>query len=221
VIAAAPLTNSQARELGRKRRHSPEEQAQLARHALANRWGLGAADPTTAVLEADRKGRSRAHRFGWIWRSLEGRKLVSHHDHRRREQLAPDGHGWAPDLVRELLGHKVAAADALGLPAWLDRADRGEWFTAADPELIRLQVTVIACRGDLAQALGVSPGKRAITTLRNLLALAGYRLEAKRSRGTDGNCWRYRVIAEALPEGVEPAQLEAAWREQLSHPGEA
>ncbi len=64
---------------------------------------------------------------------------------------------------------------------WLERVDRGEWFTAADPELQALQALAISHGASLRQVLGVSPGQRAMTTLRNLLALAGYRLEAKRN----------------------------------------
>ena len=44
-----------------------------------------------------------------------------------------------------------------------------------------LQVLAITHGASTQQVLGVSPGERATTTLRNLLALAGYRLEAKRN----------------------------------------
>ena len=244
VIKAEPLTAAEARELERKRRHSPEERAQLQRHRLAHRWGLGATDPTPALLEADREGLSRRARFGWILQSIEARQLAARHDARRRDQLAPDGRAWGPDLLRELLGHKIAAADALGLPAWLERTKGGEWFTAADEQLQELQrrLTVLPApeAGEtleqeaqrravnhssrdraawIAAALGVSPGKRATTTLRGLLAVAGFELEAKRIRGGDGQQWRYRVRPVRLPHGADQAQLLAAWRDQLTDPG--
>ena len=244
LIEADPLTAADAWELGRKRRHSPEERAQLARHALAHRWGLGASDPTPALIEADRDGLSGRARMGWILRSIEARQLAARHDAKRSQQLAPDGRAWGPDLVRELLGHKIAAADALGLPAWLERANGGEWFTAADPQLQRLQhhltgkpqpeggesleqeaqrlafnARAAIDRAAVAASLGVSPGKRATTTLRSLLALAGFELEAKRIRGADGQLWRYRVRPSALPDGADRQRLEAAWRDQLADPG--
>ena len=75
----------------------------------------------------------------------------------------------------------MAAADAIGIADWLERVDRGEWFTAADPELQALQVLAITHGASTRQVLGVSQGERAMTTLRNLLALAGYRLEAKQN----------------------------------------
>jgi hypothetical protein len=92
----------------------------------------------------------------------------------------------------------VAAADAIGIADWLERVDRGEWFTAADPELQALQVLAITHGASTRQVLGVSQGERAMTTLRNLLALAGYRLAAKRNREDGDRAWRYRVVAEPL-----------------------
>ena len=243
VIEAEPLTRAEARELERKRRHSPEERAQLQRYRVAQRWGLSSAAPTLPLLEADRDGLSSRARFGWILRSIEARQLAARHDRRRRDLLAPDGRAWGPDLLRELLGHRIAAADDLGLPAWLERADGGEWFTAQDPQLQALQRQLSEQEAEgpetleqeakrraenhrrrdraawIAAALGVSPGKRATTTLRGLLAAAGYRLEAKRIRGGDGQQWRYRVKPAPLPEGADPAQLLEAWRDQLGDPG--
>jgi hypothetical protein len=222
VIAAEPLTAAEARELARKRKHTPTERAQLARYRIAEAWGLGAAPPTAAILEADREGLSHRARFGWILRSIEARQLVAKHDQATAAALAPGGRAWAPDLCRETIGPKVTAADALGLPAWLERADtsgRGDpsaWFTADDPALLLLQATATAHGASQRQVLGVSPGKRATTTLRQLLALAGYRLEAKRSRDDGARAWRYRVVPEALPDGADPDRLAAAWREQLN-----
>ena len=68
-------------------------------------------------------------------------------------------------------------------------------------------------------ALGVSPGKRPSGTLRALAGLIGCRLEARRHRCGDGaRVWSYRLVPEPLPAGVDPAQLVAAWREQLTRP---
>ncbi len=83
--------------------------------------------------------------------------------------LAPDGRAWAPDLCRETIGPKITAADRALLQA------------------------ATAHGASLRQVLGVSPGKRGITTLRQLLALAGHRLEAKPGR------WGPRL---ALPRGA-------------------
>jgi hypothetical protein len=60
---------------------------------------------------------------------------------------------------------------------------------------------------------------RASGTLRAVLRLAGYRLEAKRTRTGQGQRgWQYRVVSEALPPGVDRQRLEAAWRESLRSP---
>jgi len=55
----------------------------------------------------------------------------------------------------------IATADDLSLPAWLKRAG---WFTATNPELLKLQALAVAQHGALPQALGVSPGETAIDT---------------------------------------------------------
>jgi hypothetical protein len=215
VISADPLTAAEARELLRKRKRSPAERAHLARYRVAAAWGLGAGAPTPELLEADRDRLSQRRRFGWVLQSLEARQLVAVHDQSAARTMAPNGRSWAPDLCRETIGPKVTAADALGLPQWLARDD---WFTAADGQLLALQTAATAHAASLRQVLGVSPGKRATTTLRSLLAIAGHRLEAKRSRGPDGNCWRYRITPESLPNGAAADRLEQAWRDQLGAP---
>lgn len=216
VITAEPLTDREAADLAKRRRLSPTDRARLQRHRIAAAWGLGTTAPTPELLEADRDGLNRRLRFGWILQTIEARQLAASHDRRRREQLAPNGKGWAPDLVRELLGHKLAAADALGLPSWLARS---EWFSACDARLLELQAVATAHAGTMAAALGITTGKRAAGTLRALLRLAGCRLEARRHRTGNGERgWSYRVVPERLPAGVNPRQLQAAWADQLSNP---
>lgn len=244
VITAEPITNREAAELAKRRRLSPADRAKLQRHRIATAWGLGSAPPTTELLEADRDGLDRRLRFGWMVRSAEARQLVARADLAAAQALAPDGVSWSPDLCRELQGPRLAAADALGLPRWLERAERAEWFTADDPELLELHKlfadqqrpeggeTLEAeaerraqnqrrrwRREVLVTTLGISPGKRATTTLRQLLALAGYRLESERRRSGGGRLssasYRYRVVREALPAGADPFALVAAWEAHL------
>jgi hypothetical protein len=120
-------------------------------------------------------------------------------------------------MARELVGHKLAAADALGLPALLDQA--GEWISATDPALLQLQALATTHAGTMRAALGVGPGKRASGTLRALARLLGYGLEARRHRcGERQQAWAYRLVPEPLPTGADAAQLQAAWAEQLSDP---
>lgn len=218
AVIAAPLpTDAEAADLAKRRRLSPEERAQLQRHRIATRWGLGTDPPTPELLEADRQGLGRPLRFRWLLEQSDRRELAAAHDRRRAAQLAPHGQAFAPDLVRELLGHKLAAAEALGLAGWLEQA--GEWVSATDPRLLQLQATATAHAGTMRAALGVSPGKRPSGTLRALAGLIGCRLEARRHRcGDGGRVWSYRLVPEPVPAGVDPTRLEAAWREQLTGP---
>jgi hypothetical protein len=163
------------------------EKAQLSRWRISKRWGLGATAPSLEVLEADREQRSKRSRFGWALQSIEARGLVARFNQATAQELVPKGEAWTPDLCRELIGPKLAAADALGLPAWLGRSD---WFEANDPQLLELQATATAQSGTITQVLGVSPAKTATTTLRRLLRLCGFELEAHRLRGPDGRPWR-------------------------------
>jgi hypothetical protein len=55
--------------------------------------------------------------------------------------LEAQGVGLAPDLCWELIGPKLAAADALGLGTWLGRDDA---FTADDPFSL-INCIVISC----------------------------------------------------------------------------
>lgn len=217
VIAAEPLTDAEAAELGKRRRLSKEERAQLKRHRIATRWGLGADPPTPEVLEADREGMAPPLRFRWLLEQSDRRELTAAHDRHRSAQLAPIGRAWAPDLVRELLAHKLAAAEALGLPGWLEGA--GEWIAGTDERLQQLQTTATAHASSLRAVFGVSPGKRASGTLRALAGLIGCQLEARRHRcGNGARGWSYRLMPEPLPAGVDSARLVAAWRDQLNRP---
>lgn len=219
VLAAPVISDREAAELTKRRQLSPADRAKLQRHRIATAWGLGATAPTPELLEADRDGLNRRMRFGWMVRSSDARQLAARADLVTAKALAPDGTAWSPDLCRELEGPRLAAADALGLPQWLERAERGEWFSADDAQLLQLQATATAHAGSMAQALGISPAKRATTTLRQLLALAGFRLESKRQRSGGSRLasapYRYRITREPLPVGADPFALVAAWEAQL------
>jgi hypothetical protein len=219
VIAAAPISAAEAQKLEQRRRLTPTERAQRDRHRIARRWGMGAAPPTREILQASRDGLDRRARFRWLLSTTEGRKAAAVQDRRRAQQLAPDGHGWAPDLVRELLSHKLAAADALGLPELLQRA--GQWIAATDPAVVQLHSTAQAHAGTVrSSGLGLSPGKRPSGTLRAAAQLLGCRLEARRERcGGRARAWAYRLVLEPLPAGADPAQLAAAWLQQLGEVG--
>jgi len=234
IAAAEPLTDQEAAELQRslaeKGRLRPEQRAQLQRWRIAKAWALADGAPVTGEqITEHRDGLDRRHRFGWLLSSPDCRELVAAADLATAQQLAPTGEAWAPDLAAELEGPKLTAATALGLPQWLARAAVNadnvsiDEFTGDDPQLLELQAIATGHRAAMAQVLGVSPGLRATTTLRQLLAIAGYRLSCRRTRSGKGKQaaarYRYRVTAEALPDGVNVEALEAQWAAALRHRG--
>jgi ribonuclease HI len=217
VIAAKPITAAAAADLADKRRRTTEEQAQLQRHYVAARWGLGAGDPSPELLAADRENLSQRLRFAWILQDSEYRHLAVQYDQRRAKQLTSGGKAWAPDLSRELLGHKVAASDALGLPEWLRRR---EWFGGDDDKLLHLHLTATTHAASLKAQLGVGPGKRASGTMRKLLPLCGFYLESRRARSGGGRRgWQYKITPEPLPPGSSLRELASAWADQLGWVG--
>lgn len=221
VIEAEPLTDQEAQELQRRRRLDPAQRAQLQRWRIDRAWGLGGAAPSPQVIEAHREGRGRALRLRWLVSDPEARRLAATHDEAMARRLAPTGEAWAPDLAGRMLGGTLAAAEALGVAQWLDRAEWGDWFGSDDAQLVALHATVTACRGDVRQALGVGAAERPTTTLRRLLAAVGARLETERCKGRrDGNRdrYRYRVVLDPLPAGVDGERLRQAWADALCHP---
>jgi hypothetical protein len=220
VIAADLLTDQQAAQLqDSRKRLTPVERAQLQRWRINRAWGLEGAAPSRQLLEAHDDGAARRVVLRWAITDLGADPLIAAHDRQQAQQQAPDGRAWAPDLTRAVMGPRVTAARALGLPAWLERSD---WFGADDPALLKLVATVAAHSDGLAQVLGVRTGKRGPTALSRLLALVGARLESRKVRGGSGRASHYRVVIDPLawrpskgkpgiPDRVTPEQVIQAW----------
>lgn len=220
IREARLLTDAEATELQRRRRLSPADRAALSRWRIARRWGLGTAPPTPELLEADRDGLSERLRWRWLATSAEAEQLVLHHDRDVMRQLAPAGIGWAPDITARTIGPKHRALVALEAAAWLARSCE---FSADDPALTALHSAMSAADDDCRQQLGISPGRKASTTLRRLLALVGAKLESRRckTRSDDRDVIFYRVVLEGLPHGINPDRLLEAWVDGLRRPGRA
>ena len=221
VIEAPTLTPEEAEALARRRTLPPDERAALQRHRLALRWGLGAAAPSPALLEAERKGLRDRLRLGWLLTSSEALALVSEHDRQRIAALDAAGRPFDPDRLRVALAPRVAALQALGVPALLERFAAGETIAATDPAVLELHATATAHRGQVLTALGISPRKIASGTLRALLEAIGWRLEQVgriKARGDERDAYTYEARREALPEGVSAEALAVAFLAELRQP---
>jgi hypothetical protein len=216
VINAVMLTDREAGELEQARRRlSPAEKAQLARWRISKAWGLGQTAPTPAILEAHADGVHHKVVMAWAVTDAAAAPAVAAHDRQQAREQAPAGRAWAPDITAATMGSRVAEALSLGLGQWIRRQG---WFCADDPELMRLDSQVSAHRGRITQVLGLRPGSRPTTVLRQLLGLANHRLEARRIKGSNGrDQYAYRVMPSPLPQGITADQLVSAWRDGQTH----
>jgi hypothetical protein len=217
VIAAELLTDKEAQELqSRRKRLNPAERAQLQRWRIDRAWGLQGAKPSAELLKAHDDGLHQKVVVGWALTDPAADVAVARHDRNLARELAPRGRAWAPDLADGLLAPKLAALRALGLPAWIRRADS---FTADDPPLQDLADQSTDCRNDVAQFLGVKPAIKPITVLRQLLKAVGLKLKATRLKGAaNRDAYSYRVVPMPLPDGITPEQVVAAWVDRLDGP---
>jgi hypothetical protein len=230
VIAAPLLEHSAAAALNRRRQRTPQEQAALDRFQLDQTWALGAAAPSQQLLEADRDGLADRLRLGWILTTPEALALIPEHDRQRIAALDPAGRPFAPDRLRVALAPRVAALQLLGtddrprvLLELLQRFAGGQVIAATDPaiEALHQAATDPRNRAALTTATGYSPAAKPTGTLRALLGAIGWQLERAgriKARGDDRDALTYTAQPVALPEGVDPQALAAAWLEQLRSP---
>jgi hypothetical protein len=232
LLEAEPITADEAAKLARRRQLEPSERASLARFRLAERWGLGAADPIPPgkngkpppLLLADRDGLADRLRLGWILTTPEALALIPGHDQQQLAALDADGRPFAPDRPRVALAPRVVALQGLGLPQLLARFAAGEVIASTDPAVIALHTTATTHRQQLAAAARLSPAELPSGTLRALLRAVGWKLKAAgriKARGGDRDAYTYTAQREALPAGVDAQSLAAAWLEALRRPAPA
>ena len=218
LIETPLISQEEASALKSARRQlTAEEQRLLTRWRVAHDWALGERTPTLALLEAHRDGLHRRLRWGWQLLNKDGRSAAAVDDENEAARRA-GGNYWAPDLCLRLHGPRFALADLLRLPQWLERGQRGEWFSAEDPELLALHAAIADHKGLVAQIMGVQSAQRATTELEQLLTLAGHKLECRRRRCGKGRTAPstrfYRVVPQDLPQGASLAAMEAQWLSQ-------
>jgi len=211
------LTDADAEDLLRRRRRlTPSEKAALKRWRINRAWGLQGATPSPELLDAHEDGAHRKVVLHWALSDPAADRLVARHDRDQARELAPAGRAWAPDLADGLLTPKLTALRALGLPELLQRRD---WFSATDPMVEQLVGRLREHGNDVTQVLGLRPGKRDLTAVRQLLALVGLKLRAQRVKGSTGrDSYQYRVEAVPLPDAIDPSQVVTAWADRIDGP---
>ena len=220
ICQAEVITAQAAAELAKKRRLTPNEQATLDRYKLVKRWGLAAdAVPSLKLLEADRDGLRERLKTGWMLMTSDAAALVPEHDQAAITALDPEvKRPFEPDRQRVVHGSKLASLKALRLPELLRRFGAGEQILATDPAVVALHANATAHRKQLVAAVGVSPGKLATGTLRNLLKACGWGLIQVGRRGVrdgDRDELIYAAARMDLPNGVTWEALEAVWMAKL------
>jgi hypothetical protein len=225
ILTAEPLSPVDASRLERRRSLDPAETAALERYRVAERWGLApAATLTRELLTTDEDRPTDRLRFWWFLSCSEALATIPQHDWLAVARLDPEhGQPFAPDRLRVSLAPKVAALQALGVPALMERFGRGETIAATDPAVLALHATATAHSKALVATLGVSPGKKASGTLRTLLRAVGWELKRAgqiHTRGGDRGACTYIAAPLALPEGVSWEALTGKWLRELREGGQ-
>lgn len=242
LLATPLISDEEANQLKEEKRQlSSAERAKLRRWGVAQAWGLKEAEPTPELIEAHREGLHRRLRFRWLLQTdgaigalqaVDERKLrpgtvfAGRFNEERSNPLTgpvPVQTVFEPDICQITEAPRVRLAKALQLDWWSQRTD---WFTwqngeqsgSNDPALQRLAEQLKTYGPVIAQVLGVevSPTAKATTGLRQLLALVGCKLEAKRRRtGANTRAYAYRVVAMEAPAGADPDAMAHSWATQL------
>ena len=226
ILTAEPISAMEAARLERRRTLEPAETAALERYRLAERWGLAPDAPLSPeLLSADEDRPTDRLRLGWPLSCPEALAEIPRHDWLAIARLDPEhGRPFDPDRLRVTLAPKVAAMQALGVGALMERFGRGEVISATDPAVVVLHATATAHHREVVAHLGVSPGKLPSGTLRTILRAVGWvltRVGRIHTRGEEGEAFActYSAAPLALPEGVSWEALTAKWLAELREGG--
>lgn len=210
VAAAEPIDATTAKEWARSDYLSAEQRQQLEAHGIRERYGV---EPTAELVEADRDGLySRLQLLFWL---TTGRQQVERRDAAVLAKLSRAGSRkvWAPDANAATVTMQVQLLETLGVLDWLQRGDA---FTADDPQLLELADKCQRYRPAIAQVLGCSfsPTARPTTIVRQLLDKVGHQLQAKKVSCGGVKVWTYRVAASDAP--LDVAAVFERWLAQAS-----
>ena len=143
-----------------------------------------------------------------------GREYLPQRDKAVIDMALEHGNGklWLPDIPRNYLGGKVAALEALNIPALIADPDRE--FRGSDPELVAWFERAIHCRRDIKKFLGVSlsPASTPIKTLKTVLGTIGVTLKMKGRDKVNGKAGDR--IYGIVPHGNIEISVLAAWIER-------
>ena len=170
---AVPLTEIEADRLDRARGLTQSERDSLDRYKAEKIYCIPA---TPDLFRADDEGLYPRIRLFYYMEM--GREALPARESKALTNALESGGGklWVPDVGRVLLGHKIAALDALNIPGLIEDPDRE--FRNSDIDLIEWHKKAIHCRQDIHRVLGVAltPTLSPVRALKAILDIAGVEL---------------------------------------------
>lgn len=200
------LTDSEAANLDKARSMTKEERDALDRYHIEKAYCLPIS-PELARLDDD----GLYPKLRLFYFLSMGREHLPRRDKAAADAALEHGGGklWIPDVPRIYLGHRVAALEALNIPALIADPDRE--FRGADPDLVAWNDRVIHCRFDIKKFLGVGIALEStpIQSLAAILDTIGIGLECSGRDRVNGKAAGrvYKVVPRS------PLELEVldAW----------
>lgn len=190
VQAAAVITVAEAQRLEAQQSQHFEQQQQLIKYHLFQRYGL---EITDELYLRDQ--------CGWYPKVLldyylgPGRDFLKLRDQLKCQELVHQGLAWEPDVNRTLLSTSVAMLEHLQLPALLQKAE----FTNSDPDLQAFQQAAIQQRRTIKLGLNLTirEGEKPDTPIQvfsQFLEKLGRKLVCRRKQGGRGQQERVYTI---------------------------
>ncbi|WP_338463101.1 plasmid replication protein, CyRepA1 family (plasmid) [Synechococcus elongatus IITB7] len=203
ILNAQNITSADAELIANEEVVTAQEQAELKRYQLLQRWGAC----TRELLAANDEGLYAPLQL-FYWFTL-GTTAATERDVAKLEQRR-DRAMFAPDLVDACIAPQVRYLVKLQLGKLLNRRD---WFGVDDPLVQEIVSTVNADRMTIGQVLGldINNKTRASTVIRRILKKVGFKLKARQKRIAGKQTWIYQVISDEALVALPLEQIFGYW----------